>query len=92
MTEFTNFAIDSSLISSIEGKSAACLLNFGKKITKDKESNSDQVIFKPLVKEIVHGSTFDRVFFRSKTFKNDKHRCSGGIIMPKAFLNLMSPE
>ena len=78
MTEFTN------LTTNIE------------EATFDKDESLRQsqepVVYKPLVRDIVHGGTYDRVFFRTVTYKNDKLRCSGGVVMPKAFLEMMSPD
>lgn len=52
----------------------------------------EPILFKPLIKDIVHGGSYDRVFSKTASYKNDPLRCSGGIVMPSQFLDLMSPK
>ena len=63
MTEFTNFTIK------VEDAT------FGKRKSSSVEpqpKHTEPTIYKPLVRDIVHGSTFDRVFFKTYTYKNSK--------------------
>ena len=49
----------------------------------------EPVLYKPMIKDIVHGGTCDRVFSKTVTFKKNELRCSDGIVLPENFLDLM---
>ena len=52
----------------------------------------EPVVFKPMIKDIVHGATFDRVFSKTVTFKKNELRCSDGVVLPLSYLDLMDPK
>lgn len=52
--------------------------------------NQEPILFKPLIKDIVHGGSYDRIFSKTMTYKSDMLRCSGGIVMPSSFLDLLT--
>lgn len=54
--------------------------------------DQEPVLFKPMIKDIIHGGTYDRVFSKTATFKSKELRCSDGLVMPKQFLDLMSTK
>ena len=49
----------------------------------------EPILYKPMIKDIVHGGTYDRIFSKTVTFKIDELRCSDGIILPRSFLDMM---
>ena len=49
-------------------------------------------MFKPMIKDMIHGGTYDRVFSKTVAYKSQELRCSNGIIMPRQFLDLMSAK
>lgn len=47
------------------------------------------MLFKPTIKDILHGSTFNRVFSKTVAYKINEMRCSDGIVLPQSFLDFM---
>lgn len=50
------------------------------------------ILYKPTIRDIVFGGTYDRVFSKTVTYKINQLRCSDGIILPRSFLDLMGTK
>ena len=101
MTEFTNYHNDIFVRRYQNDMNAAQRGGYNSPIGKMKNYCGDSkvpkydqepVLFKPMIKDIVHGATIDRVFSKTVTFKNHELRCSDGVILPRSFLELMEPK
>ena len=94
MSEFTNYLGDIHVMRYLKDMEAAKKQKLEAGLTDDSgpKYTQEPILFKPMIRDMLHGGTLDRVFSKAVAYQTETLRCSDSIMIPSTYLDLLEPK